>query len=209
MAKFKIGDKVIRTADLYKFPLGNTVCTVTKVRPMTGSIELNEIPTGFAYDDRYFELVTNPKFKVGDVVTRKDKNTFYSDKTITDINDHGYITKMHDRCLAYSYSYDYLEDLYELIEPVISKEDKPTDLGAKDDSLLASQTQVGGDHYTKMKLQPLEACYQRYGYFGLKASIHTKVDKYFRSKDNEIEDLKKAIHCIQLLLEKAELEAKK
>lgn len=64
----------------------------------------------------------------------------------------------------------------------------------------ASQHQVGGSHYKKQKLQPLEAAYQRYGYEGVKASIHVKVDKYLtRDKGNESEDIDKAIHCLQLL----------
>ena len=68
----------------------------------------------------------------------------------------------------------------------------------------ANKKQVGGDHYTKMNLQPLEACYLRYGYEGLKAAVHTKVDKYIdRDKDNEVEQLGKAIHCLELLRDKA------
>lgn len=70
----------------------------------------------------------------------------------------------------------------------------------------AIDTQVGGDHYKRMGIQPLEAVYQNFGYMGLKASIYTKVMKYFRTKDNEVEDIKKAIHAMQILLEKAEAE---
>jgi len=73
--------------------------------------------------------------------------------------------------------------------------------------LKASDTMVGGDHYLRMGLQPLEATYLTYGYIGLKAAIFTKVMKYInRNKDNEVEQLKKARHCIDLLIEKAELE---
>lgn len=69
----------------------------------------------------------------------------------------------------------------------------------------ASDTQVGGNHYTDMGIQPLEFTYANYGYIGLKAAIHTKVNKYLgRVKDNEVEQLKKARHCIDLLIEKAE-----
>lgn len=73
----------------------------------------------------------------------------------------------------------------------------------------AINTQVGGDHYTAMGIQPLDACYQNFGYMGLKASVYTKVLKYFRSKTNEVEDIKKAIHVMQILLEKAEEEVSK
>ncbi len=73
--------------------------------------------------------------------------------------------------------------------------------------IKASETQVGGDHYTSMGLQPLEACYRLYGYKGLKATIFTKVMKYInRNKDNEVEQLQKARHCIDLLIEKAKIE---
>lgn len=73
--------------------------------------------------------------------------------------------------------------------------------------MSALDTQVGGDHYKKLGLQPLEHTYLNYGYVGLKASVHTKIDKYLlRNKDNEVEQLKKARHCLDVLIEKAELE---
>lgn len=78
------------------------------------------------------------------------------------------------------------------------------------DSVKASSTQIGGTHYTSMGIQPFEFTYANYGYMGLKAAVHTKVNKYLgRVKDNEIEQLKKARHCIDILIEKAELEAAK
>lgn len=62
--------------------------------------------------------------------------------------------------------------------------------------------QVGGDHYTAQTLQPIEMCYQRYGYEGVKATLHTKVDKYLtRTKDDELEQFKKARHCLDLLID--------
>jgi len=75
-------------------------------------------------------------------------------------------------------------------------------------SLNASDTQVGGDHYTSMGIQPLEATYLNFGLQGLKASVYTKVLKYFRSKGNELEDLEKARHCIDILIEKVKQENK-
>ena len=73
--------------------------------------------------------------------------------------------------------------------------------------LLPSQKQVGGDHYIKMGLQPLEATYLTYGYLGMKAAVFTKVLKYInRDKDDEEEQISKAIHCLELLKEKAVLE---
>lgn len=75
------------------------------------------------------------------------------------------------------------------------------------DNMSALDKQVGGEHYKKLGLQPLEHTYLNYGYTGLKAAIHTKIDKYMlRNKDNEVEQLKKARHCLDVLIEKAELE---
>ena len=66
----------------------------------------------------------------------------------------------------------------------------------------ALESQVGGDHYTDMKLQPLEKTYLQYGYEGVKHSLYTKVDKYLtRDKGTDRVDIKKAIHCLQLQLE--------
>ena len=68
-------------------------------------------------------------------------------------------------------------------------------------------TQEDGSHYTDMQLQPLQACYLRYGLEGLRAAIHTKVDKYIsRKKNDDIVQLKKANHCLSILVEIAEIE---
>ncbi|CAM0030543.1 hypothetical protein VPHD530_0039 [Vibrio phage D530] len=77
----------------------------------------------------------------------------------------------------------------------------------KKPALKASEKQVGGTHYTDMGIQPFEFTYANYGYIGLKAAVHTKVNKYLgRVKDNEVEQLKKARHCLDILIEKAELQ---
>lgn len=66
----------------------------------------------------------------------------------------------------------------------------------------ALDKQVGGEHYNKQRLQPIEATYLRYGYSGVKAALHTKVDKYLsRTKDDELEQLEKAKHCLELLID--------
>lgn len=73
----------------------------------------------------------------------------------------------------------------------------------------ALDTQVGGTHYKTLGIQPLEHTYITYGYIGLKAAIHTKVDKYLkRNKENEVQDIQKAIHCLEILLDKAKEEQK-
>lgn len=64
--------------------------------------------------------------------------------------------------------------------------------------------QVDGTHYLNMGIQPLEVTFLNFGYAGLKASVHTKVIKYItRDKGDEVVNLKKAIHCLEILLEKA------
>ncbi len=64
----------------------------------------------------------------------------------------------------------------------------------------ALDSQVGGTHYTDQKLQPIEACYLRYGYWGVKAALHNKIDKYLtRDKGTPMTDLDKAKSCIDLL----------
>jgi hypothetical protein len=75
------------------------------------------------------------------------------------------------------------------------------------DNLKASETQEGGNHYTDLKIQPLELTYLNFGYEGLKAAIYTKINKYMlRKKDSELGQLKKARHCLDILIEKAEEE---
>ena len=62
----------------------------------------------------------------------------------------------------------------------------------------ATGTQVGGSHYTKLAIQPMRYSMEN----GLDALQHTII-KYvtrFRGK-NGIEDLEKAKHCIDMLIE--------
>ena len=67
--------------------------------------------------------------------------------------------------------------------------------------------QVGGTHYKDMGVQPLEACYLNYGYIGLEAAVYTKVLKYLgRDKKSKVQDIGKAIHCLEILREKAQQE---
>jgi len=69
----------------------------------------------------------------------------------------------------------------------------------------ALETQVGGTHYTDLKIQPFELTFANFGYLGLKAAVYTKINKYMtRSKDNEVQQLKKAAHCLAILIEKAQ-----
>lgn len=88
--------------------------------------------------------------------------------------------------------------------------DDPAKLPSRQGVIDASTcfgTQEDGSHYTDMQLQPLQACYLRYGLEGLRAAIHNKVDKYIsRKKNDDVIQLKKALHCMEILVEIAEIE---
>jgi hypothetical protein len=61
----------------------------------------------------------------------------------------------------------------------------------------ALQKQVGGNHYKNMAIQPAEYC-QRNNLNHLESSVVKYVSRH-RQK-NGPEDIKKAIHCLELLL---------
>lgn len=62
----------------------------------------------------------------------------------------------------------------------------------------ASSKQVGGNHYKDLKIQPMEYSMAN----GLNACQHTAIKYVTRYKSKGgIEDLKKAIHSIELLIE--------
>lgn len=62
----------------------------------------------------------------------------------------------------------------------------------------ATATQVGGDHYAKMAIQPMEYSMKN----GLDACQHTAIKYISRFRDKGgIEDLRKAKHVIDMLIE--------
>ena len=62
----------------------------------------------------------------------------------------------------------------------------------------ATDTQVGGDHYTKLAIQPMRYSMEN----GLDALQHTIIKYVTRFRDKAgIEDLEKAKHCIDMLIE--------
>ena len=62
----------------------------------------------------------------------------------------------------------------------------------------AFNTQVGGNHYTKLAIQPMEYSMKN----NLNALQHTIVKYITRYKDkNGLDDLLKAKHCIDMLIE--------
>mgnify|MGYP000595384916 CR=1 FL=1 len=68
--------------------------------------------------------------------------------------------------------------------------------------MLATDKQVGGKHYKEQGLEPVEVTYENFGYYGVRAALYTKVNKYLtRNKGNHLQDLEKAKHCIELQIE--------
>lgn len=62
----------------------------------------------------------------------------------------------------------------------------------------ASSTQIGGDHYTKLPIQPFQYSMAN----GLDPLQHTVVKYVTRFRDKGgIQDLRKAIHCLEMLIE--------
>ncbi|MBX9835329.1 MAG: DUF3310 domain-containing protein [Burkholderiaceae bacterium] len=71
---------------------------------------------------------------------------------------------------------------------------------AKDTAPRALDTQVGGSHYKNLAIQPMEFCMANQLDYATSSIIKYVV----RKKDGEhqrVQDLRKAIHCIQLLAE--------
>lgn len=64
--------------------------------------------------------------------------------------------------------------------------------------MAAINEQIGGGHYKKMVIQPAEYCHKN-GLGYLESAVIKYVSRW-RSK-NGLEDLQKAIHCIQLLID--------
>ena len=64
---------------------------------------------------------------------------------------------------------------------------------------IALETQVGGSHYSSMKIQPIEYTMQN----NMNPLQHTAI-KYisrYKQKGKPIEDLRKAIHSLELLIQ--------
>ena len=62
----------------------------------------------------------------------------------------------------------------------------------------ATDTQVGGNHYTKLAIQPMRYSMEN----GLDPLQHTIIKYVTRFRDKAgIEDLEKAKHCIDMLIE--------
>lgn len=65
-----------------------------------------------------------------------------------------------------------------------------------------SNEQVGGDHYKKMKYQPLQIVLGNFGYEAFRGACVTKILKYLmREKGSTVEDIQKAQHILLWLEE--------
>lgn len=85
-------------------------------------------------------------------------------------------------------------------EPLNQAVEKPITLQEYTDKLTPDSpldTQIGGDHYKKLKIQPMEYSMAN----GLDACQHTAIKYITRFRDKGgIQDLNKAKHCIDLLI---------
>jgi len=67
------------------------------------------------------------------------------------------------------------------------------------------QSQHGGKHYAELTIQPLQFTLGALGYEAFKGACHNHVARYTtRRKDNEVEQLKKARHILELWIFEAE-----
>lgn len=69
----------------------------------------------------------------------------------------------------------------------------------------AFDQQVAGNHYKTLGIQPLELTLRNRGYVAFSGACYTKIVKYMdRKKDDEVEQLKKARHVLDMWIEEAE-----
>ena len=71
--------------------------------------------------------------------------------------------------------------------------------------MIALEKQVGGDHYKKLGVQPMELVLANMGFIAFEGACYTKINKYMiRHKDDKVEQLKKARHVLDMWIEEAE-----
>jgi len=131
------------------------------------------------------------KFRVGDICEVVEENLIYEVGTLVEVQN-----LMEDgtyEVLAENEKrpWHLMESRLRIIEP---REELNT-------SNKASDSQIGGSHYAKLAIQPMEYCLKN----GLNYAQSNAIKYITRYADkNGIEDLKKAIHCIELLIEHEE-----
>ena len=140
------------------------------------------------------------EYKIGDrvEVIRQGYSSIIIDiqESLAENRRNVYITE--DETRSWSNQIEYLEVSYTNQEMIDRIEMAKSINGFEEEKVAASETQIAGNHYSKLKIQPMEYCLQNDLNYGQSNAI-----KYItRYKDkNGIEDLKKAIHCIELLIE--------
>lgn len=138
------------------------------------------------------------KYKVGDIIS-DDTGEMIEVKSFSK-ND--YIVEYRDG-YTQSLSIDYTDRVYNKLISSRGYTIPDKDFEVIEEKVSASETQVAGNHYSKLKIQPMEYCLQN----NLNYSQSNAIKYITRYKDkNGIEDLKKAIHCIELLIEFEEKE---
>lgn len=71
--------------------------------------------------------------------------------------------------------------------------------------MSAFDTQVGGSHYKDLGVEPLKLTLLNKGYEAFSGACYCKINKYTsRIKDDEVEQLKKARHVLDMWIEEAE-----
>lgn len=180
MSKFKTGDIVDVVTE-------NRPVKIIKIGPLN---EFFQCDDGFSYKESELENQSNKEInmiKKGDVV--EVVSTEYTEKA------HGISGNMCG--FGDSFIVDEIagEEVYDIIGHVYSVQDL-----IKQNCTVkkASETQIAGNHYSKLKIQPMRYALENELNYGQANAV-----KYItRYKDkNGIEDLKKAIHCIELLIE--------
>lgn len=95
-------------------------------------------------------------------------------------------------------SFNFDADWLELVEDVAEQKEQADLAPTPANNISAKQTQIGGDHYKNFAIQPIEYIMKNNLSFG-QGNVIKYVTRY---KDkNGIEDLKKAKHYIDLLIE--------
>ena len=115
--------------------------------------------------------------------------------------------KIQHRCAASFTHYNRASDIvaYRLHNTVSNTTTPPAQQEANTEEtktiqqeVKATETQIGGNHYTKLAIQPMRYSMEN----GLDALQHTVIKYVTRFRDkNGIEDLEKAKHCIDMLIE--------
>lgn len=71
--------------------------------------------------------------------------------------------------------------------------------------MSAFDTQVGGTHYKDLGVEPLKLTLLNKGYEAFSGACYCKINKYTsRIKDDEVQQLKKARHVLDMWIEEAE-----